>query len=143
MLVSLPSRIWYSTTLNMTKRQLPTAPRVEWLLAQQEVTIKIIPGRRQLKGSKKDFLQEYEIRDRKSKAVLWYAHFHYERANTADEFFSAAHLKTKEQRLLGSGYSLENASSTQEVIAIYRSEIGVTLAKTLFFPVKPPTAPVA
>lgn len=132
----------HTLRVNMTKRQLPTAPRVEWLLAQQEVTIEVIPGRRQLKGSKKDFLQEYEIRDRKSKAVLWYAHFHYERADTADEFFSAAHLKTKEQRLLGSGYSLENASSTQEVIAIYRSEIGVPLAKTLFFPVKPPTTSV-
>lgn len=130
----------HTLRVNMTKRQLPTAPRVEWLLAQQEVTIEVIPGRRQLKGSRKDFLQEYEIRDRKSKAVLWYAHFHYERADTADEFFSAAHLKTKEQRLLGSGYSLENASSTQEVIAIYRSEISVPLAKTLFFPIKPPTA---
>lgn len=134
--------VGHTLRVNMTKRQLPTAPRVAWLFAQQELMIDRIPGRRQLKGSKKDFLQEYEIRDRKTKAVLWYAHFHYLRADTVDELFSAAHLKTKEQRLLGSGYSLENASSTQEVIAIYRSEIGVPLAKSLFFPITPPTASV-
>jgi hypothetical protein len=119
--------------VSMTKRQLPTAPRVEWLLGHQEVTIDMIPGRRRLKGPKKDFLEEYEIRERQSNAVLWYAHFHYERADTSAELFSAAHLKTKEQRLLGGSYNLSSAASTQEVIAIYRSEIGVQLAKKLFF----------
>ncbi len=126
--------------VSMTKRQLPTAPRVEWLVAQQEVTIEIIPGRRKLKGPKKDFLQEFEIRDRKSNAVLWYAHFHYERADTVAEQFSAAHLKTRDQRLLGGSYNLASAPSTQEVIAIYRSEISGSLAKKLFFALTTPSA---
>lgn len=129
----------HSLRVSMTKRQLPTAPRVEWLVAQQEVTIAVIAGRRRLKGPRKDFLQEYEIRDRKTNAVLWYAHFHYERADTVAELFSAAHLKTRDQRLLGGAYNLSSASSTQDVIAIYRSEIGVQLAKNLFFAVTTPS----
>ncbi|MFD2882381.1 hypothetical protein ACFS4T_00275 [Pseudomonas lini] len=65
--------------------------------------------------------------------MLWYAHFHY--ANPADPLasFTAAHLKTVDQRRLGGAYEWRDPHSNQELIAIHRSEISRSLAQSLFF----------
>nr|WP_314524105.1 DUF6543 domain-containing protein [uncultured Pseudomonas sp.] len=119
------------TRISMTKKQLPTAARVEWLHGKGLVEIVKTPGRSLLKG-KKDYLEEYEIREQPSQEVLWYAHFHYPAANTPAADYSVAHLKTKSQRLLGGALDLRKATSNDELITIYRSEISPHLARSLF-----------
>ncbi|MGH8386961.1 MAG: hypothetical protein ACRESJ_15940 [Pseudomonas sp.] len=118
--------------VEMIKQQPPTAARVEWLSSKNEIDIVRSGNRRQLKGVRKDYLQEYEIRERRSGQPLWYAHFHYTTRDTPAEAFTAAHLKLREQRLMAGAFDLTSASSSQ-LIAIYRSEISPQLARSLFF----------
>ncbi|AWY42093.1 hypothetical protein DKY63_20160 [Pseudomonas putida] len=126
--------------VRMTKQQPPTAARVEWLHSEGLVDIVKLKGRTRLKGQRKDFLDEYEIRERGKKAgtddadgaVLWYAHFHYPALGTPVEGYTAAHLKTVSQRRLGGGFDMRTATSNSEMIAIYRSEISPQLANSLF-----------
>ena len=122
----------YRIRVEMIKQQPPTAARVEWLLSKNEIYI--VPGgaRRRLKGPRKDYLQEYEIRERGTANTLWYAHFHYAGPDTPADAFTAAHLKRRDQRLLAGAFDVRTASSAQ-VIAIYRSEISPQLARSLFF----------
>ncbi|WP_433737883.1 hypothetical protein [Pseudomonas putida] len=128
------------TRIGMIKRQPPTAARVEWLHSNGLADIVKVPGRNRLKGYRKDFLEEYEIReigngkDGGSGAVLWYAHFHYPKLETPADGFTVAHLKTASQRKLGGGFDLRADTPNSELIAIYRSEISPQLAKSLFLP---------
>jgi hypothetical protein len=121
----------------MTKRQLPTAGRVEWLHSKGEVTIhrigKPLPEHRRLKGPRKDFLDEYEIRDHQTRKILWYAHFHYPTLDSPRPAFTAAHLKTVEQRGSGGAYEKHGSLNALQSIAIYRAEINHRLADALFF----------
>lgn len=122
----------YRIRVDMLKRQPPTAARIEWLLGKHEIDIVTVGTRRRLKGSRKDFLQEYEIRERRNGQALWYAHFHYASAEAAREAFTAAHLKLSDQRLLAGPFDVRTASSAQ-MIAVYRSVISPQLASALFF----------
>jgi hypothetical protein len=123
--------------ISMTKRQLPTAGRVEWLHSKGEVTIhrigKPLPEHRRLKGPRKDYLDEYEIRDHETRKVLWYAHFHYPASDSPRTAFTAAHLKTVEQRGSGGAYEKHTRLNALQSIAIYRAEINHRLADALFF----------
>ncbi|MHC8408685.1 dermonecrotic toxin domain-containing protein [Pseudomonas sp. Hz4] len=121
------------TRIAMTKQQAPTAARVEWLHEKGELRIAKTAERRRLKGPRRDYLQEYEILDKKTNKVLWYAHFHY--ANPTDPLpsFTAAHLKTADQRRLGGAYDWRENHSNHELIAIHRSAISRSQAAALFF----------
>jgi hypothetical protein len=116
----------------MIKQQPPTAARVEWLSGKNEIDIVPNGERRRLKGPRKDYLQEYEIREAGTGQPLWYAHFHYAGPDSPAEAFTAAHLKLRNQRLMAGAFDLNSASSSQ-LIAIYRSEISPPLANSLFF----------
>jgi hypothetical protein len=122
-----------TTRISMTKLQPPTAERVQWLQSEGQVDIVRNPGRRLLKSRKKDYLEEYEVRDHTSKNVLWYAHFHYAQPAAPVQTFTAAHLKTVQQRLLGGASEARSANDDLHAIAIYRSEISPQLAASLFF----------
>jgi hypothetical protein len=119
--------------IELTKQQPPTAARVEWLYSKQEVTITRSTERRRLKGPRKDYLLEYPILDKQSGKVLWYAHFHYANLDDPLPSFTAAHLKTVEQRRLGGAYVEREGRSNQELIAIHRSVISHAQAASLFF----------
>ena len=121
-----------TTRISMTKQQPPTAARVEWLFDRGLVEIAKVITRRRLKGPGKDFLDEYEIRDHQTHNVLWYAHFHYSSAQAAAEEYIAGHLKTREQQKQG-GSLQRTGLNDHDQIAIYRSQIGSKLAKSLFF----------
>lgn len=127
--------------VSMTKQQPPTAGRVQWLHEQGEVQIVKTPGRRLLKSRKKDYLDEYEIRDANDQSALWYAHFHYGDSGAPVQRFTAAHLKTAEQRHLGGAREARGTNDNLRVISIYRSEISPQLAKALFFAKKTSTVP--
>ncbi|NVZ26441.1 hypothetical protein HX881_12865 [Pseudomonas gingeri] len=81
------------------KRNAPQLARLQYLKEQDQVEIHRAGGRQaQEQGG---FLQEYVISDKDGRP-LWYAHFHYPTATTADKDFASAHLKTLAQRRLGS-----------------------------------------
>lgn len=119
--------------IEMTKQQPPTVARIEWLRSKGEIDIVRTGERRRLKGPRKDYLQEYEVRDHTTASVLWYAHFHYAQLTDGIVSFTAAHLKTREQRRLGGSIDIRATTNNQEVIEIYRSEISPQLARSLFF----------
>lgn len=125
-------RLGRKTYIEMLKRQAPTAERVDWLHSQELITITKVFSRRPLKGPRKDYLDEYEIRDKENGAVLWYAHFHYETKSAALEDFTKGHLKTREQQRLGGSHQ-RTGPSDWDLIEIHRSSIGAQLAKALFF----------
>ncbi|MEA3168040.1 MAG: hypothetical protein QOI97_988 [Pseudomonas sp.] len=116
----------------MIKQQPPTAARVEWLHSQGLIRIAKTFSRRAVKGPPKGYLDEYEVRDKETNTVLWYAHFHYATKGAAPERFEKAHLKTREQQRLG-GSRQRTGPSDWEMIEIHRSSIGDQLAKSLFF----------
>ena len=122
-----------TTRISMTKLQPPSAERIQWLQSEGQVDIVKNPGRRLLKSRKKDYLEEYEVRDHTSKNVLWYAHFHYSEPASPVQTFTAAHLKTVQQRLLGGAFEARSANDDLHAISIYRSEISPQLATALFF----------
>ena len=125
-------RLGKKTYLEMVKHQAPTAERVEWLHSQGLIRIVKVVSRRALKGPNKGYLDEYEIRDKESGRVLWYAHFHYGTKDAALEDFTADHLKTREQQGLGGSHQ-RTGPNDWDIIEIHRRKIGKPLAKSLFF----------
>lgn len=126
--------------IDMLKRQPPNAARVDWMHRQGLIEIVKTLSRRALKGPQKDYLDEYEIRDKETGTVLWYAHFHYPTKGAALEDFAKGHLKTREQQRLG-GSRQRTGPSDWDMIEIHRSTISDQLAKSLFFSSgSPPTA---
>ncbi|MGF0240183.1 hypothetical protein ACQR3P_10830 [Rhodococcus sp. IEGM1300] len=119
--------------ISMTKQQPPTAGRLVWLHGKNLVKISKSAKRQHLKGLRKDFMDEYEIRDKATSEVLWYAHFHYPKENTPIGSFTKAHLKTAKQRMLGGAFEPGAIASELQSIAIYRAEINHRLATSLFF----------
>ena len=118
--------------IDVLKRRPPQAAHLELLLREGEVTVNPPAGARiKLSGRDKGFLQEYAVVDTKTRRPLWYAHFHYTTLTGAEEAYTAAHLKTRSQRLMKGKF--EPLSD----IAIYRSEIGPQLARSLFLKAKP------
>ncbi|MEF9673609.1 hypothetical protein QNM99_20945 [Pseudomonas sp. PCH446] len=78
---------------------MPQLARLQYLKEQDQVDIHRAGGRQA--EDQGGFQQEYVI-SHKDGRPLWYAHFHYPAATTADSGFVSAHLKTLAQRRLGS-----------------------------------------
>ena len=119
--------------IEILKKQAPTVGQVAWLLEQKEIGIaregeRVALARR--KGLPQDYLQEFVISD-KDGAPLWYAHFHYASADAQVADFTAAHLKTREQRY-DRGPQVVASASNQAIIEVYRSRIDKTSAQKLF-----------
>lgn len=114
----------------------PTAGNLQYLFEKELIQIALIDRRRAMSGARKDFIQEYAINDRNGFA-LWYAHFHYEKADTPKADYSVAHLKTKEQRSESYLSLLEKADSPYAVVNVHRGQIGKPLAQRRFLPLAP------
>ena len=118
--------------IDMIKEQPPTEERVDYLMTQGEINISRLGARRALsRGPRKDYLQEYEIKD-KSGTALWYAHFHYDTQDAAVGSYTAAHLKTLEQRTMSERALYAKARNSRDVIEVYRGKINTALANKLF-----------
>ncbi|MGH8376774.1 MAG: dermonecrotic toxin domain-containing protein, partial [Pseudomonas sp.] len=111
----------------------PTEGYLDYLLEQQVVDIRKEGGLRDL-GRRRDFLQEYEVRDLRSvpARTLWYAHFHYTSAKPQFSDFVKGHLKLPEQRNLGLQWQRDVAASGGTVEAIWRGDIGKPLGNKHF-----------
>lgn len=115
----------------------PTEGYLDYLLQQQVVDIRKEGGLRDLgkrADGRRDFLQEYEVRDLRSEPAqtLWYAHFHYTSAKPQFSDFVKGHLKRPEQRNLGLQWQKDVAASGGMVEAIWRGDIGKPLGNKHF-----------
>ncbi|MCS4251431.1 hypothetical protein [Pseudomonas sp. BIGb0164] len=114
----------------------PTDSHVAYLLGQDKIQLASLGPRVAMRGERKDFIQEYAVNDKRG-FPLWYAHFHYAKADTPKAEYSVAHLKTKAQRT-ESYYSLLNkAQSPQSVVDVHRGGISRELAERRFLPLAP------
>jgi hypothetical protein len=114
----------------------PTDGNLRYLFEKKLIQVARLGGRKALKGTRKDFLQEYAINDRDG-SPLWYAHFHYETAETPKAAYSVAHLKSKEQRREHYHSLLAKADSPYAVVNVHRGQIGPALARDKFLPLAP------
>ncbi|MCE0463225.1 dermonecrotic toxin domain-containing protein [Pseudomonas uvaldensis] len=114
----------------------PTDSNLRYLFDKGLIQVARLGERKALKGERKDFLQEYAVNDRDGWPI-WYAHFHYETADTPKADFSVAHLKTKEQRREHYYSLLAKAKSPYAVVDVYRGQIGRPLALSKFLPLAP------
>ena len=122
-----------SNMLKMTREQPPTLSGIEWLKNQQAISIEKTITRRRLKGGKTRYLDEYTIRDKQSREVLWYAHFLYSTSWVPAKAFIHARLKTPQEQSLGLGADTPQGLSRSQRLAYYRSMIGPEQAQQLFF----------
>lgn len=114
----------------------PTDGNLRYLFEKKLIHVARLGERKALKGTRKDFLQEYAINDVDG-FPLWYAHFHYETAETPKAGYSVAHLKTKEQRREHYHSLLAKADSPYAVVNVHRGQIGKFLARDKFLPLAP------
>jgi hypothetical protein len=114
----------------------PTDGNLRYLFEKKLIHVARLGERKALKGTRKDFLQEYAINDVDG-FPLWYAHFHYETAETPKADYSVAHLKTKEQRREHYHSMLAKAQSPYAVVNVHRGQIGKFLARDKFLPLAP------
>jgi hypothetical protein len=119
--------------IQISLAQAPTSEAVEYLLSREEVHPQKIGERIQLKTGRQDFLQEYVLLNR-NKRPLWYAHFHYDKLTDAQADYTAASLKTKEQRFETNATALAKAQNPNQKIDIYRGHIDKELATKFFSP---------
>lgn len=109
-----------------TSTSHPSASSLRFLVEQEQVRITRTVVRKPLGTG--DFLDVFEVRRApapgKAKGVgLWEAHFHYPAADTPVRQFSKGHLKLWAQRTLGREAQLRAATSTGELLAIYRGNL--------------------
>ncbi|CAH0146595.1 dermonecrotic toxin domain-containing protein [Pseudomonas brassicacearum] len=119
--------------IELSMRLPPTDGNLSYLFDKNLIQVARLGGRKALKGTRKDFLQEYAVNDRNG-AALWYAHFHYEKIDTPKANYSVAHLKTKEQRREDYYSLLSKANSPYAVVNVHRGTIGKPLAQSKFLP---------
>ncbi|WPP01508.1 hypothetical protein SFA35_09210 [Pseudomonas sp. HR96] len=112
--------------LSQTKRALPTGSRLSYLIEHQQAQIQRVGpriGLRNARGRIVDYLQEYVVLDTASRQPIWYAHFHYPRAEGGFADYSRAHLKTVAQRKQGRTSQMLQEQSGQSVTPIWREQL--------------------
>ena len=118
----------------------PTEGYLDYLMEQNRVEIRKVGARRELKQKRPDgetdYLQEYAIHDHQQAPdkPLWYAHFHYVKADSAFDTFAKAHLKTVEQRYQGLHWqaAAEGRGVTFADLKIWRGNIDKPVATKHF-----------
>ena len=120
----------------MLKESPPTVASVEWLKRHNAITITQTKLREPLTTAPKLlFLDEYLIRDRSTKDILWYAQFHYTESWISPERYVSGRLKTVEEQGAASDSASISSANEWERLAYLRSEISLKPAQDLFFEV--------
>lgn len=120
----------------MTLEQAPTSEGVQYLLQRNELSVRAVGQRVQLKTGRRDFMQDYALLNREN-APWWYAHFHYAHLADAKADYTTAHLKTREQHLESYESALAKAKDPKQQIEIYRAAISKSLAEQHFLALEP------
>lgn len=122
--------------ISIIKRLPPTGANVEYLKSQGAVeVVRLGPRKHLTKGQRKDYLQEYAVKDLEGKS-LWFAHFHYKTLQTPAREFDVAHLKTAEQRTLSEKALYSKAQSSKDYVEVYRAKLNLDVAMRVFLSVE-------
>lgn len=78
------------------KAQRPRQENIDYLRRHTAIDIGLVHGPQPTAAH--DYVTEFAIREKNSLTVLWYAHFHYSRADSPASRYTAAHLKRPEHR---------------------------------------------
>lgn len=115
----------------LSLRLPPTHGNLQFLLENKFLQIHKLGPRQKMR---RDFLQEYALyeTDKGLADAPWYAHFHYRAADTPKDAYTAAHLKTREQRRQGTYATGTEAAQVR--INVYRGQIGSNLIHQWFLP---------
>jgi hypothetical protein len=134
-----------SARVQATRNRAVTQDDVAFLHSQGEVRITRQGARVALKERHDDYLQVYAVNDVHTGKPLCFAHFHYARGQGPDDHFTAAHLKSPEQERLGRQAQAHveaqafarmrsgQGGRVQQTLEIRRSQIGLAIARRLFF----------
>lgn len=109
--------------------------RLLFLLEQREVTVTRVENRLERgKGKHRYYLDVYAIRDARTAADLWHAHFHYPDKDSALTAYPirGGHLKTLEQSRLGREHQQRQEQAGLPVERIWRQELDRKSAARLF-----------
>lgn len=121
------------------KMQWPTEAGIDYLWRHKQIDINLTsladPQRPTLRG---DFFTEYAVYDkaRKPPTVLWYAHFHYAKADAPPASYTRAHLKLPEQRKYTQKDLLKE--TVQRRLHEHREPGAVPLRKIVYALITPP-----
>ncbi|MBT9303419.1 hypothetical protein [Pseudomonas sp. TAE6080] len=96
------------------KAQRPRQENIEFLRTHAAIDIGLVHGPQ--RTAAKDFVSEFAVREKNSLTVLWYAHFHYSRADSPPTAYSAAHLKRPEQRFVTQRDLIAQAGADNQAI---------------------------
>ncbi|WP_339435858.1 hypothetical protein [Pseudomonas sp. EL_65y_Pfl1_R32] len=131
--------------IRASRNNLRSVNDVAFLQQQGEVKI-IRQGQRvPLRGRRNDFLQVYAVNDIHTGRALCFAHFHYASRHGPDDHYTFGHIKSPEQNRLGrlaqaefeaqafARMRLGQGGRAQQTLEIYRSPVGLAMARRLFF----------
>lgn len=118
----------------------PTEGYLDYLKEMNRVEIRKVGIRRKLKQKRPDgetdYLQEYAIHDttKPKNEPIWFAHFHYIKADSAFDTFAKAHLKIPEQQYQGLHWQMkmDGRGVTFADLKIWRGNIDKVFAKKTF-----------
>ena len=118
----------------------PTEGYLDYLKEMNRVEIRKVGIRRKLKQKRPDgetdYLQEYAIHDttKPKNEPIWFAHFHYIKADSAFDTFAKAHLKIPEQQYQGLHWQMkmDGRGVTFADLKIWRGNIDKVFAKKHF-----------
>lgn len=118
----------------------PTEGYLDYLKEMKRVEIRKVGIRRKLKQKRPDgetdYLQEYAIHDttKPKDKPIWFAHFHYVKADSAFDTFAKAHLKIPEQQYQGLHWQMKMDGRGLKFadLKIWRGNIDKLLAKKHF-----------
>lgn len=110
--------------------QPPTAENVDFLWRNGFVDINLV--KRDTPTESGDFFTEYSVRQKGQEKPIWYAHFHYPKANWPHADYTAAHLKIASQQLKTQKDLIREAGKNGTVEKIIRARITAPLDEKLF-----------
>lgn len=96
------------------KAQRPRQENIDYLSTHAAIDIGLVHGPRRTAAM--DYVSEFAVREKNSLTVLWYAHFHYDRANSSPAEYSVAHLKRPEHRFITLKDLIAQAGTDSKVI---------------------------
>ncbi len=97
------------------KAQRPRQENIDYLRAHAAVDIGLVHGPQRTAAN--DFVTEFAVREKNALTVLWYAHFHYSRADVPPGEYTKAHLKRPEHRFITLKDLLAQADTDSRAIA--------------------------
>lgn len=122
-----------SAVSSAIKHSPPTMNGLIWLKNRNQVSITKIKTRQRQRAAEYPYFDRYEINDLNGGQTLWFADFYYSRSWVADHLYLYAQLKTPDPNSPVLSFDSTELANQFDQVNLYRSEIAVDQAKSVFF----------